>query len=34
MLAFIDDMEDVEELKALPTWDAHLLRETVRAPGA
>ena len=26
MLAFMDDMEDVEELKALPTWDAHLLK--------
>ncbi|MCL4855537.1 MAG: type II toxin-antitoxin system RelE/ParE family toxin [Bryobacteraceae bacterium] len=26
MLAFMDDMEDVEELKALPTWDAHPLK--------
>lgn len=26
MLAFMDDMEDVEELKALPTGDAHPLK--------
>ena len=26
MLAFMDDMEDVEELKALPSWDPHLLK--------
>jgi proteic killer suppression protein len=25
MLAFLDDMEDPEELRALPTWKAHLL---------
>jgi proteic killer suppression protein len=25
MLAFMDDLEDVEELKALPTWNAHTL---------
>jgi toxin HigB-1 len=25
MLAFLDDMEDPEEMRALPTWKAHLL---------
>jgi proteic killer suppression protein len=25
MLAFLDGMEDSEELRALPTWKAHLL---------
>jgi proteic killer suppression protein len=25
MLAFLDNMEDPEELRALPTWKAHLL---------
>ena len=25
MLAFLDDMQDVEELRALPTWKAHTL---------
>jgi toxin HigB-1 len=25
MLAFLDDMEQVEELRALPTWKAHTL---------
>ena len=26
MLTFMDEMEDVEELKFLPTWDAHQLK--------
>jgi len=25
MLAFLDDMDDPEELRALPTWKAHVL---------
>ncbi len=25
MLAFLDDMEDPDELRALPTWNAHTL---------
>jgi proteic killer suppression protein len=25
MLAFLDEMEDVEEMRALPTWKAHTL---------
>jgi len=25
MLAYIEDMEDAEELRSLPTWKAHLL---------
>jgi toxin HigB-1 len=25
MLAFLDDMEDPEEMRTLPTWKAHLL---------
>ena len=25
MLAFLDDMQDPEELRALPTWKAHML---------
>ena len=25
MLAFLDDMQDVEELRSLPAWKAHLL---------
>lgn len=25
MLAFLDDMEDAEELRSLPTWKAHIL---------
>ena len=25
MLAFLDDMEDVEELRSLPAWKAHTL---------
>jgi toxin HigB-1 len=25
MLAFLDDMQDVEELRALPAWKAHTL---------
>jgi toxin HigB-1 len=25
MLAFLDDMQDVEELQSLPVWRAHLL---------
>jgi len=25
MLAFLDDMDDSEELRALPTWKAHVL---------
>jgi len=25
MLAFLDDMEDVEELRSLPAWKAHIL---------
>jgi proteic killer suppression protein len=25
MLAFLDDMEDAEELRALPSWKVHVL---------
>ncbi|HEY2498082.1 MAG TPA: type II toxin-antitoxin system RelE/ParE family toxin [Candidatus Angelobacter sp.] len=25
MLAFLDDMQDLEELRALPVWKAHIL---------
>jgi toxin HigB-1 len=25
MLAFLDDMEDAEELRALPSWKVHIL---------
>ena len=25
MLAYLDDMEDPEELRSLPTWDSHIL---------
>jgi len=25
MLAFLDDMEDAEEIRSLPTWKAHIL---------
>jgi proteic killer suppression protein len=26
MLAFLDDMEDAEELRALPSWKVHVLK--------
>ena len=26
MLAFLDDMQDPEELRTLPTWKAHMLK--------
>jgi toxin HigB-1 len=34
MLAFLDDMHDPEELRALTTWKAHTLRGTPRVHGA
>ena len=34
MLAFLDAMQNPEELRALPTWKAHMLTATARAHGA
>jgi plasmid maintenance system killer protein len=34
MLAFLDNMEDAEELRMLPSWKAHTLTATARAHGA
>jgi toxin HigB-1 len=34
MLAFIDDMQDPEELRVLPAWKVHTLLVTVREHGA
>jgi toxin HigB-1 len=34
MLAFLDDMQDPEELRALPTWKAHLLTGDRKGTGA
>jgi plasmid maintenance system killer protein len=34
MLAFLDAMQDPEQLRALPTWKAHILAGDARAHGA
>ena len=34
MLAFLDDMQDPEELRSLPTWKAHTLTGAARVRGA
>jgi len=34
MLAFLDDMQDPEELRSIPTWKVHTLTATARALGA
>jgi proteic killer suppression protein len=34
MLAFLDDMQDQEELRSLPTWNAHILTGDRKAYGA
>lgn len=34
MLAYLDDMEDPEELRALTVWKVHTLTGDLRVPGA
>lgn len=34
MLAFLDDMQDPEELRALPSWKVHTLTATAKELGA
>ena len=34
MLAFLDDLQDPEELRSLPSWKVHTLTATARALGA